>query len=167
MYSIAVQRLRHVRLQEAGLGLDVIGVDNWLRAQVQPAGLVTASIDLIAGRLNSTRPRVRRALQALADAPAGVDGRLLLVWDESLCVGYFPGHHTDYPPGSTQNANSRLQWVQGNYRLDCAPVEACVAELTQWVVANPGQTKAAKQTPQQQGVLDLSQYRGQQRRAGE
>lgn len=132
MYPAEVHKKRLIRLQELGIGLDGQAVDAFLRAQATQAGVVGASVDLIAARLNATRPRVRRALDALCAASrAADDERPLLAFDGRSAVAYFPGQTEDLPPGTIENANKRLLWIASSFPR-CDPVEQAVAELSDW-----------------------------------
>jgi len=132
MYPAEVQKLRLVRLQELGLGLDAQAVDQFLRMGATQAGVVGVSVDLIAGRLNTSRPRVRRALDALCDGTRSAeDERSLLLFDSTACVAYFPGQVDDLTPSTIENANKRLTWIAQTFPR-CLPVEQAVAELMTW-----------------------------------
>lgn len=141
-----------IRLQELGFGLDAQAVDQFLRNESSQAGVVNVAAECIARRLNSTRPRVRRAIDALCSGTrSDTDDRPLLLFDASTCVGYFPGHVDDFSPGTVLNADKRARWIFERFP-NCPPRAAALRELELWKI--DFEAKAYHRRPQQ-GRLSL------------
>ena len=83
-------------------------VEEWLRFAGGATGIVRCTPELIAVDVGTTRARVARVLQAIADIrPQGPDGPPLASYDADVHVWYWLGHIAANPPRPGRDATGR------------------------------------------------------------
>lgn len=121
------------------VGTDALAVFGWLHwCGVEISGLVvSASPDIVGRELAMPRRRAQLALARLAKtddpaAPALGDMDPVLIYDSDHHIGYLVGWNVPGAPNAPRSGDvvsARVRFAQR--QPQCAPVQACLAELAQ------------------------------------